>query len=661
MTQSITVVLDGGSAVTALRGARVYLRGNQTIPLASRTPIAWAAVDRDTGGVFDPTRPTCLKCPDTGKVILRASVVWGKDAGSPRAASMTLNGNAAVRGLGYQRVQGPSAGAALMLSSAILDVQAGDYFELLVEHESTGGAPIDVLAHPATWFELQYVEGIKGDRGELGPPGPIGPPGPAGGPPGPQGPPGLRGLPGPEGIPGPAGSADDSIVVSSLMNREQCGVQTHYSQAFIMRDGNVRICGLSTNGSLGTGSNQNGAIRPLTLAFNDPAMDPVKSVHLAFYGAHVLTRNGIVWGWGYSGHGQVGDNTYIPRNTPTRLLFPVAVQPKIVKLVSTQNGSADYGLAWYALDDTGKVWSWGHNGFGQLALGDTSSNHPLPTLTTLPSPSPVVEIEAAGGDYGTAFAITANGEAWSCGYSNYGQTGLGTGTSARAVWTRVPLPAACIKVRASGQGSCTHTLWLLNDGRVFAAGYNGYGQTGTADSNNPNQVPGLTGITDIWAVGGQYGSSFASRASDGAFFAWGQNNQGQLGLGDQSPRSTPAQTLRTNIVALAGAGYNNYTHTVLLDANGYAYAAGFNGTGQCGVGNVDGVFLHKLIQLPAGVQGTLVQVGVMGHSTVTGTQLLDSHGRVWACGGTGDSNGGYMLGLGDVNQQYLTTPQRVNF
>jgi alpha-tubulin suppressor-like RCC1 family protein len=456
---------------------------------------------------------------------------------------------------------------------------------------------------------------------------------------------------------------DDSILVASLMNQDQCGVNTYMAQAFVMRDGSVRVGGYPEGSNyyyMGFGANQPNVLRPLALAFDDPAVGPVKSVHFSCYSSHVLTQSGVIWGWGFNNTGQVGDNTYVHRPLPKRILFPTAVQPKIVKLVSTGNGSWNSDIAWYALDDQGTVWSWGSNPSGQLALGDLNSS-PGPVATNLPN---VIDIEAAGGYQGWAFAITANGDAWAVGNSGCGQTGL-PGVSNQSLWKKVSLPAPCVKVRATGgagSGSTYygHTLWLLNDGRVVAAGYNGYGQAGngtnTNVTGNPIAVSGLSGIVDIWAVGGEYGCSFASR-SDGAFFAWGCNNQRQLGLGtDSANRNVPVQSSLNNIVKVAGSSYNAYTHTVLLDASGRAYAAGYNANGQCGTGDTDGnVMTHKLLRLPAGVQGTIVQVGVMGNAYQTGTQLLDAQGRAWACG----YNGYYMLCIGDASSASFNLPQRI--
>lgn len=679
MSQSITLVLDSCGTAQALRGARARLLTSQAIPHAAATVLAWQAVDRDTGGIFDAAAATRLRCPDTGKVLLRACVVWQLDAASPRSVTMRMNG-AAVRGVGYQRVQGGEQGAALAISSSLLDVQAGDYFELVVEHESPTAGPLDVLAHEATWFELQYAEGVKGADGApgvagapgaVGPAGPPGAPGPAGatgpagpagtgapGPQGPVGPAGPQGAAGPAGPQGAPGAVDDSILVASLMNQTQCAGNTHYAAMFVMRDGTLRATGAPSSGSLGFGDNQPTISAPIAISPVGASFGPLRSVVLAMSGAHALTQAGEVWGWGYNTNGQVGNGSTSTQTTPQRVFFPTPVQPRIVRLISSSNGSADNMLSWYALDDQGRVWSWGFNGYGQLAIGNLIQQ-PVPVLTNLPN---VVELEAAGGNYGTVYAVTGTGEAWSAGYSAHGESG--TGTDFQPQWRRVNLPGPCVKVRAtssfisdaSGHG---HALWLLADGRVCAAGYNAYGQLGTGGGSvvgDPVLVGGLSNIVEIWAVGGYPGASFASRG-DGALFAWGYNAYGQLGLGNTSPRPTPAQLPISNVVALSCPSHEGYQHTLLLDRDGYAYASGYNVYGQCGVGTTGPVWSHRRLALPEGVQGSITQITTAGHSTVTMSQLLDGRGRVWSCG----HNSSQMLGIGETSPSYLTIPARVRF
>jgi alpha-tubulin suppressor-like RCC1 family protein len=76
-----------------------------------------------------------------------------------------------------------------------------------------------------------------------------------------------------------------------------------------------------------------------------------------------------------------------------------------------------------------------------------------------------------------------------------------------------------------------HSLALQNDGSVWAWGGNSMGQLGdgtTADRHTPAQVSGgLTAAKEV-AAGEQY--SLALKA-DGSVWAWGGNQEGELGNG----------------------------------------------------------------------------------------------------------------------------------
>jgi len=699
MTCNVTIVCDGSGAsvATSFRGARARLLADQAVADATPTNIAWSVAAHDSGGIFDSALSTRLTCPAEGHVILRACVQWQANGNGARTVSFRRNAGDAP-GLASQTITAVAGITSVAVCSSVVAVQVGDYFEL--EVTQTSSAPLDVLANELTWFELQYAEGVAGEQGQTGDPGPqgdpgspgaqgpIGPqgpvgsqgpqglqgpagvPGPSGAPgapgaAGPAGPQGIAGMPGPAGSPGPAGPqgpqgiVDPSTRVQSLMNPGHCSVGTYRSQAFVMMDGRVRTGGEPNTGSLGMGDYQFTHARPLPVSFPELGIGPIQEIHHTSNGAHVLTVAGAVWGWGYNGHGQVGDGTTTQRNAPRKLVWPGA-PPVITKLASTTSGSANTGLAWYALDAQGHVWSWGYNGHGQLALGNTSSSYYSPQQTSLTN---VVDITGGGGDYGCVHAITGTGAAFAAGYSGYGQTGLGASNS--TIWAQVPLPGPCIRVCSTGNGSYGHTLWLLADGRVFGAGYSELGQVGAGGTGNYNGAPvhinTIANVTNIWVGGGRHASSYASLAN-GDFYCWGYNGYGQLGLGNTSNRTLPAPHPLHGIVDVAASTSSQtdyaYGHSVLLDDQGRAYAAGHNGSGQCGSGVLTSAqSTHQLIQVPDGVQGTITQVRTMGYTSEHGTELLDSEGHVWVCG----YGGGHMLCATPSSANSLALPVRVFF
>ena len=65
-------------------------------------------------------------------------------------------------------------------------------------------------------------------------------------------------------------------------------------------------------------------------------------------------------------------------------------------------------------------------------------------------------------------------------------------------------------------------------------------------------------------------------------FAWGDNNEGVLGLGDVANRSSPVQVAGQNWSQIAGGG----GFTIATKTDGTMWSWGYNGRGQLGLGNV---------------------------------------------------------------------------
>ena len=118
-----------------------------------------------------------------------------------------------------------------------------------------------------------------------------------------------------------------------------------------------------------------------------------------------------------------------------------------------------------------------------------------------------------------------------CGYNSYGQLGLGD-TSNRNTFTQI-----ADKIKSVYYGD-RHTIILKSDGTLWACGYNGYGQLGLGDTANRNIFTQITtNADDIKLICcGLYHTLILKNNS--TLWGCGNNNYGQLGLGNVARRTT---------------------------------------------------------------------------------------------------------------------------
>ena len=114
-----------------------------------------------------------------------------------------------------------------------------------------------------------------------------------------------------------------------------------------------------------------------------------------------------------------------------------------------------------------------------------------------------------------------------------------------------------------------------------------WGSSTDGQLGHRGQRPSLVEIRGILRQVACGGAHTAALTDDGVLYIWGRGNEGQLGLGDLRPRAVPTlmkalgdKQAGTTVLQAACGG----AHTLALCDNGEVYAWGLNEEGQLGLG-----------------------------------------------------------------------------
>ena len=200
-------------------------------------------------------------------------------------------------------------------------------------------------------------------------------------------------------------------------------------------------------------------------------------------------------------------------------------------------------------------------------------------------------------------------------------------------------------LKAGTSGSAATYIW----------GDNTWGQMGNGSLVTPNATPFAVGSTATWKSIAAGGAHTLAVKSDGTLWAWGYNQNGQLGDGFSAAngqshvyQNTPKQIGTSTSWAVVAAGE---THSMAMDSNPSPglYAWGQNAYGQLGLGTTLDSFAPGTASKVAGTSGTSWRSIAAGarHSLV-----LRSDGKVLSWG---DDNRG-QLGDWIASAQPTLTP-----
>ena len=396
-------------------------------------------------------------------------------------------------------------------------------------------------------------------------------------------------------------------------------------------DGDAYAWGLNNYGQLGDGT-RTSRYTPVKVKTPDRKTYPdlpedftYVQVNAGDQHSLALGSDGYVYAWGYNDYGQLGNNTKGGYSSvPVRVRDPGSPTDANKGLKAVQiSAGAIHSLA---IDSDGYVYAWGSGSRGQLG-SNTTSNSLVPVRVRDPAnpddtSKGLKAIQVSGG-WRHSLAVGRDGYAYAWGLNNYGQLGNNTkgGYSSVPVHVRDPAsPTDANKglkaIQVSGGGD--HSLAIGEDGNTWSWGMNDHGELGNNGRNTNTAIPGPVqypkGESTVKAVQVNTGLFYSlAIGADGNVWAWGQNNNGQLGNNTTNNRTIPTKVFTSaqstsssgpwlNAVQISAGTY----HSLAIGTDGNAKAWGYNYNGQLG----DNTTNTRLVPVPVVFNLQLVITGV---------------------------------------------------
>jgi alpha-tubulin suppressor-like RCC1 family protein len=272
----------------------------------------------------------------------------------------------------------------------------------------------------------------------------------------------------------------------------------------------------------------------------------------------------VVASWGDNSFGELGDGTMT-----TRALYgDIAAGSDVVQVAAGRTHNL-------ALRSDGTVSAWGLNDHGALGDGTTTDRS---TPVQVKGLAGVITQVAAGEEF--SLALRSDGTVWAWGRNDRGQLGRGTISSGELAAARVAVLNRVTKISAGRD----FALALRSDGIVFAWGSDRFGQVGNGDTSySPVSVPvKVAGLSQVTGISAGFDSALATETSGisavTSVWAWGNNDDGQLGDGTMVTHSTPERVTGLP-VSIAGISVGEQFAAV-LGTDGSVWGWGVNDLGQ---------------------------------------------------------------------------------
>ena len=290
---------------------------------------------------------------------------------------------------------------------------------------------------------------------------------------------------------------------------------------------------------------------------------------------YAINTDDELWAWGNNQFGWLGQNE--GGSPATQYSSPVQIPGTTWSTLAS-----NYNATGCVRSDN-TLWMWGNNGQGNLGLSETPGLK-RSSPTQVPGTNWSTNEDHFSGAYYHMLSIKTDGTAWLWGGGQYGQLGQNS-ISPGGISSPIQIPGTTW----SGIAGCFNASYAVKtNGTLWAWGINDQGQLGQNDKtqrSSPVQIPGTT-----WSkVRTNIHSAYALK-TDGTLWAWGGNYQGVLGQNEYNVKySSPVQIPGTTWNNVDGTG----STTMATKTDGTLWMWGDNQAGQHGVndrGGYDGLY-----------------------------------------------------------------------
>ncbi len=290
--------------------------------------------------------------------------------------------------------------------------------------------------------------------------------------------------------------------------------------------------------------------------------------------------------WGSNTHGQLGLGS--SPTPPPKLYRPVDVANEQIHDALAISAGGGHSLA---IGRTGLLYAWGRNDNGQCAQGPPQD---VMAPVIIPTPgSPLVRLATAvsasmgrlgGGGHSLALLDVGQVIAWGAGKN--GQ--LGRPTVGDSPLPDVVSGLSNLRIKAIAAGG-QHSLALATNGIVYAWGANDAGQLGRGNQTPFQADPLYVQVSDkvplegVIAIAAGEAHSLALM-SDGRMFAWGSNDLSYKAINPELPAGAYPYAIRSPMQGDAKAIACGRSHNIALTGDGSVHTWGGNEAGQAGQG-----------------------------------------------------------------------------